>query len=195
MVKTFDEGGNPSASMNVLRAIRWGISAWEHDVSSTTIRNCWIRSQVYDWQGSTPEGNEWSDSEDLLAPITNDIIIMEQQGQIRDRMALTNFLNPPIEVIDDSDQEIVDSIIARFEPERLAEDDEEVEYIPHIKLTEALQALETLKLYEEQQEKGDEDFTKTLRYKERALKERKHTALKQSTIQGWIGGKTGGLAE
>ena len=32
--------------MNVLRAIRWGITAWEQDVIATTIANCWLKSQV-----------------------------------------------------------------------------------------------------------------------------------------------------
>ena len=49
MVHELDRGGDPKTSMNVLRAVRWGIEAWEQDVTSTTIQNCWIRSQVYDW--------------------------------------------------------------------------------------------------------------------------------------------------
>ena len=32
--------------MNVLQAIRWGIDAWEQDVTETTINNCWVKSRV-----------------------------------------------------------------------------------------------------------------------------------------------------
>jgi hypothetical protein len=37
IAKTFDEGKNLSAEMYVLRAIRWGIQAWEEDVTLATI--------------------------------------------------------------------------------------------------------------------------------------------------------------
>ena len=32
--------------MNVLQAIRWSIEAWEEDVTSTTIENCWVKARV-----------------------------------------------------------------------------------------------------------------------------------------------------
>jgi hypothetical protein len=40
MAQTFDQGNDFSKEMHVLRAICWGISAWENDVSSSTIQNC-----------------------------------------------------------------------------------------------------------------------------------------------------------
>lgn len=36
----FDKGQAPMASMNILKAIQWGIQAWELDVSALTIKNC-----------------------------------------------------------------------------------------------------------------------------------------------------------
>ena len=35
MAKTFDEG--KAKEMHILRTIRWGISAWENDVTPATI--------------------------------------------------------------------------------------------------------------------------------------------------------------
>jgi hypothetical protein len=43
MAKTFDEGKDLSKEMHVLRAIRWGVSAWENDVERGTINKCWVR--------------------------------------------------------------------------------------------------------------------------------------------------------
>ena len=40
MAQTFDSGKDLSREMHVLRAIRWGISAWENDVTPSTIQNC-----------------------------------------------------------------------------------------------------------------------------------------------------------
>jgi hypothetical protein len=37
MAKTFDEGKNLTEEMHVLRAIRWGIQAWENDARPATI--------------------------------------------------------------------------------------------------------------------------------------------------------------
>jgi len=49
MAKTFDEGNNLSEEIHVLRAIRWGIYAWEYDVLPSTIQSCWRRSQCIDF--------------------------------------------------------------------------------------------------------------------------------------------------
>jgi len=37
MAETFDSGQNPVSKMNVLRAVRWGIDAWESSVILGTI--------------------------------------------------------------------------------------------------------------------------------------------------------------
>lgn len=42
----YDKERDPIKSMNVLQAIRWGIAAWEDDVTPTTIQNCWVKSRV-----------------------------------------------------------------------------------------------------------------------------------------------------
>jgi len=43
MVSEFDAGRDPIATMNVLRAIRWGIQAWELDVKPSTIIKCFTK--------------------------------------------------------------------------------------------------------------------------------------------------------
>jgi len=44
MVTEFDNGYHPAASMDVLKALRWGIRAWELDVSAQTISNCFKKA-------------------------------------------------------------------------------------------------------------------------------------------------------
>ena len=38
----YGEDKDPLKTINVLQAIRWSIEAWEEDVTSTTIKNCWV---------------------------------------------------------------------------------------------------------------------------------------------------------
>ena len=190
MVDSFDAGQDPITIMNVLRAIRWGISAWENDVSATTIRNCWIRSKVYNWSGlEDPDSNEWTDSEGLMVPIMNNLITLQRQGQICERMSIPirTFLNPIAEEIDDQEEDIMEAIVARYGEKRVAESEEEIETIPKVSIQEALSALETLKLYEEQQEYGDPALTKTLRRRERELHLSKSTVLDQGKVDSWFG--------
>ena len=49
IVQIFDNSKDLSKEMYVLRAIRWGISAWENDIIPVTIQNCWLYNQVIDF--------------------------------------------------------------------------------------------------------------------------------------------------
>lgn len=75
MAKTFDEGKNLSEEMHVLRAIRWGIQAWEGDVTPTTIQSCWRRSQCIDF-GSFPlfSSDIWTESEETIELIRQRLV-------------------------------------------------------------------------------------------------------------------------
>jgi hypothetical protein len=44
MIDEFDEGREPVKSMDILKAVRWGIDSWHHDVNLSAIENCWIKS-------------------------------------------------------------------------------------------------------------------------------------------------------
>jgi hypothetical protein len=61
--------------------------------------------------------------------------------------------------------------------------------ISPVKLNEALQALTTLKLYEEQQTSFlvDPDFSRMLRIHERKLLKRHMKGLKQRDLRDWLG--------
>ena len=36
----------PLKTINVLQAIRWSIEAWEQDIASATVENCWVKARV-----------------------------------------------------------------------------------------------------------------------------------------------------
>jgi hypothetical protein len=66
MVETFDAGQDPMAKMNVLRAVRWGINAWENEVMLGTIQNCWARSQAIEFGSQPVNSSVWSDSSEAM---------------------------------------------------------------------------------------------------------------------------------
>lgn len=76
------------------------------------------------------------------------------------------------EEVNNSDKEIIDDIIARFDSESLTESDEEIIDIPQVKLFEVIFVLIILRLYEEQQKKGNSALNRMLRQHEVELKGR-----------------------
>jgi len=100
--------------MHVLRAIRWGISAWENDVTSTTIQNCWARSQCIDFgQFPQPLSDLWTESQELIDSIRQGLYRMRQSGFITEVPNINDYISPYAEqVIDDCPETLVDDIIA-----------------------------------------------------------------------------------
>ncbi len=196
MIECFDSDRDSVSEMNVLRAIRWGISVWEHHVKISTIQNCWARAQAYDWgaRGLTQRpilGNEWAESESTVQEIARQIQSMRDSGQISEAMAIKNFINPSEEDVRDTDEDLIDQIVAEFGPEPPEDSEEKITEIPSVKLSEALQGLAKLKLYEEQQAgpNMNPELTSTLRKHERKLTERHRASLQQKDLRGWMGAK------
>jgi len=96
-------------------------------------------------------GNEWSESEVVVEEIRAHVQHMRDAGQISEAMAIKNFINPWEKDVDDSNEDIIDQIIAERALEPLKDPEKTFVEVSPIKLNEALQALATLKLYEEQQ--------------------------------------------
>ena len=115
---------------------------------------------------------------------------LESQGQIWERMNIQNFLNPIAEAVDDHEEDVLESIIARHQGERVAKSDEDVvEEVPVVLMSEALSALKILQTYEEQQGSGDPSLTKALRRRERELQLQKTGDLCQHTLKDCLGAK------
>jgi hypothetical protein len=151
MARTFDEGKDLSKEMHVLRAIRWGISAWENDVTPATIQNCWARSQAVDFgQFLLPPSEIWTESQQLVDDIRIGVHKIKQRGHLVEVPNMHEYISPYAEqVLDNCPKDLVDDIVAQYTQEANEEDQEEEEGVPREPLPlvihdEALQALPAL---------------------------------------------------
>lgn len=189
MAKTFDSGKDLSKEMHVLRAIRWGIEAWENGVTPATIQNCWARSQAIDF-GSRPlpSPDLWAESQSQLDTIRQSLIQLKDSGYITVVPNIQEYISPYIErVEDDSSSSLVDEIIAQYTTTQEEEDLVEGESIQQPKVTrqEAQVALNTLRQYEEQNH-GDIQLLKLLRRREQELFSAQLSSKQQSQLTHWL---------
>ena len=212
VILEFENEKIPWRSMNVLHAIRWGISAWGNDVTPATIQRCWLKSRVSSpkygpatakesgvvliakqEQLSTPETSEKADQDELEMRSTQSV--MEQQliklareKRIRQTMNIASFLNP-IQEQDPGEEEdpFIEICAAYSDGERAYETDEEDTQEAPIKHTEAMGLLRRLRLYEEQQQRGDSEVLRQLNRLERLVVGRTAQGVKQAPITSFFG--------
>ena len=178
----YDAHKDPLRSTNVLKAIQWLIDAWEHDVTPTTIRNCWNESGLLapDY-GPRDEGWKNYVYEDkralinIIAQIERQIQSLAQQKQIRSAMEAVRFINPADEKVDNYDEDHFELILEAYSlggAMRDHETDEEDVTVGLVKESEALDLLSRLRLYEEQQKDGDKMVISRLTEYERTIQAR-----------------------
>ena len=108
MCDEYDASGDPMKSINVLQAIRWGIAAWEYDVTSATIESGWIKSGVLESEHYL-QTEWWSNRLDDDNRILRDIVIQKerqikllmQQKCIKSAMKKATFVDPVDEALAD----------------------------------------------------------------------------------------------
>ena len=197
----YDADRDPIASMNILQAMRWGIAAWEGDVTPTTIHNCWIKARVLGpkygpmtkriarvtgWEAEVAQDTRIYD--DVLTQMDKQIKVLASKEKIKSAMNVARFLNPADEDVDDKEEDIVNVIAAAYShEERAYKTDEENVPVARVKDSEALQLLECLRLYEEQQDNGDDVLVTRLNRYEREIRKRRAAAQKQTSIQMYFG--------
>lgn len=181
MLREYEAGKDPVSTMNVLKALRWGIQAWHLDVKDQTIQNCFIKALM------EKEINTQSD-DGAIQMVSQGLQQLQSSSRIRDLMDVNTFLNPVDEKVEDSIEKIDEDILARYGPEIDAESDEEYEELPRISFNEALDALKNLRLHEEQQDDGDQGLIQALDRHERALAFRKSSRMTQGDIRSFFGG-------
>jgi hypothetical protein len=104
-------------------------------------------------------------------------------GRIHAIMNIQNFIELPGEEVEDLSGDLIEHVAELYAgPDRDAETDEEAIEQPQIKLDEALVALQTLRLYEEQQSDSDRDVITTLSRHERQIQSRRPQNTKQQLI-------------
>ena len=153
--------------------------------------NCFTHSTIFGPREG-PQGTPSGYSEPQLeAELEVYLQQLSQAGQIRQLIPISNFIDingedaltePEASI---SQEAIEASIVALYDAPDDEESDEEVE--PQvIKLDEALDALEHLKLYEGQQEDGDETLITALIKAERVIRGRRAARVRQTTITSFF---------
>lgn len=201
MVRNFDDGKDFITEMDFLKAIRWGISAWENDVSQATITICWGHFQCYDFDQYPRVDIIIVDTEDSWAGVDVEEDIREMQialeglrkrGAIEEVGNLRDFINPVNErILDDSD-DLVDSIATAYNPELHLECGDDEPQRPPISDKEAFYYLQQLQQYEEQQETLSSEGLRLLRnlrsYEREVAKcQFESSAIKQTDIRSFWG--------
>lgn len=179
MCNRYGAGRDPMKSMNILQAIRWGITAWEDDITPATIQNCWIKSgvlgskyrpQTEGWKKQVDEDNQIL--EDTMTQIEQRIQYLVLRGRIKTAMDAATFVNAADEFVDDNDEGLSESLTEAYSmggAQRDHETDEEDVAVAPIEKREALLLLTRLRLYEEQQMDGDEVVISQLNRYEREI--------------------------
>ena len=190
MAQIFDDGKDLSKEMHVLKAIRWGISAWENDVTPATIQSCWARSQVIDF-GSRPFPLDiWAESEPQVDSIRQILVRLQDSGYLATLPNTRDYISPYSEQVqDDSSDNLVDEIVSQYTLQELDTEEagEEVVPLPEVTLQEALGALNTLCQFEEQSG-GNVKVLRVLRWRERELLALRVSSRRQGQLDGWLAG-------
>ena len=132
---------------------------WDENVISTTIANCWLKFSglglKYGPQTRTEaEKDGWKEAvkqdDEQINEAINEIQVSIQKlsdsDRICDAMAISQFINPSDEIIDDEDDEILERVVEAYAEgnEQDHETDEEEVNIASVKMPEALTVLFTL---------------------------------------------------
>ena len=93
---------------------------------------------------------------------------LKATGRIHNIINIQDFIKLPGKEVEDSSEDLIEYIAELYAgPDRDIETDEEVIKQPQIKLSEALVALQKLRLYKEQQSDSNRDVITTLSRHER----------------------------
>ena len=111
MLNAFENNMNPFNSINLHFAIRWLLRSWHHDVTDTTIYNCFRKSTMLRNPIQLPIQS--------LPALDNLYNQVRNSGQIHDAMDIANFLNPSEENIQgsgeqDQDQEALQEVLSHY---------------------------------------------------------------------------------
>lgn len=182
ILQEFEASRDPVSTMNVLKAIRWGIQSWEFDLSGRTIQNCF--KKALDSQPSYQEPVDHT----VMAEIQNALTLLRVSTPIQDQMDIKTFLNPAEETVQDTSSDIDSQILAQYGPEldHDSDSESELEVLPQVPLDEAVDALKKLRLYEEQQQEGITSFIHELGKHERVLQSRKFSLQAQRDIRDFF---------
>jgi len=103
-------------------------------------------------------------------------------------LLISQFINPSNEVIEDNPDEVFTLIIERYtetpnDNDESSEEEDQEDIIP-VLYSDALKALETLTLYEQQQEDGQNEVIRKIQSISATMRQRRLKRVKQVTLDG-----------
>jgi len=185
----FDAGRDYNKTHHVLRAIEWGIQAWAA-VELQTISKCWQKGFQIEGPANL---DQWSESLDLIQDIQSTArTIARNQGVQAPLDNIRDFIYPEVERVIDSEEDITTQIMEYYSlPEK--DQDEEVgveDIVEKVSISEAINALNTLKKYQGQRNQlANQDLMVQLQKELRSLQAERFNSQRQSDLIGWLGGR------
>ena len=123
----------------------------------------------------------------VISEISQQFIRLQESSIIQDPMDVQSFLYPAEEAVFDDPEDLDEHIIALFEPASDDSDTGEVEFIPKVPTSEALEAIKKLRIYVGRQEEANLTLLWELNRQERVISGRKIESSKQQDIRGFFG--------
>ena len=181
LIDKFEHKQDPYKEISIYHAVQWAVRAWQHDVTNTTIANCFRKSTVLEQQNPLRHLP-------IVVPNVQELWRQVQRvGNIRDAMSLDNFLNPRDEDIQELPADPVERGIQAVMPF----DEEEAEDLgppppPPPKPQEALYHLQQLLAYMLTLDTTSPIDIHHLVRMERQLKSVIEQSRQQTTLDSWI---------
>jgi hypothetical protein len=174
MLREYEAGRDPLKTCNILKAIQWTRYAWETAVRPATIQRCWVKSTLVDLDVSEVEGEgEAMDRVEIQQQI--------EQLPFTECIQLDDFLGPQDEDISDEETDIFTSVVEHHSiTQESEEEEEEVEEVRVVSHGEALDALNTLRIWKLQSSNIDE--TKALDRMEQEIVTSTRSTARQTMI-------------
>ena len=150
-------GRNPLKEIDLLQCIQWLLHSWRSHVSSSTIANCWRKSEVFGkMYGPEPAPTGWNAQLEELRTLTETLGIKEPVN-------MEEYVEPEDERVCDTGDDLqkVADAYSEVQPE-IEEEETEEEERPPVTAKAALAALDTLLLWEKQQDHPNSETTKSL---------------------------------
>lgn len=192
MLRQYEADKDPNKTVHLLKAIQWTRIAWDN-VSPISIQKCWWKSTIIKRPDDQTEediaSQDQQDRDELQAQIA-------QLPHIIEPISVNEFIQLGSEVIEEDtevadEHEIFQQVVERYglaeeDTVELAEDAVIGEGDPDISISEAINALEILKLFEMRQEDGSEALLRAIDQADRRYLAKKYKGRKQRTIESFF---------
>jgi hypothetical protein len=124
---------------------------------------------------------------EVESQLRSSIATLVDQDRIQSAMSISAFLDPIDEAVDDDDEEILEAVIEAYsEGDRAQETDEEPTEVIPVRQQEAMDSIQLLQRYEEQQEDGDSDILRQLAQLEISIRGRIVKRKQQTQITAYF---------